>query len=344
VKLDATFWRVQAAAWVLYGVIHFLAALPVVEPDGLASMAVIKAIRAATGFGTSLLLALLYRRLFDRSMPVVVTIVILVSAVASQLWFFADRFAMITIVNGIGLVLRWQWFPHGLDLDYGFVLLAWSAAFLVAHHSREAAVRHRQALERELALRDARLKTLNHQLSPHFLFNALNSLRGLIAEDPDRAREMVTRLSRFLSASLGAGHETTLAEELQTAQAYLAIQKVRFESALDAEIAASPQADACRVPAMLLQPLVENAVKHGAGLDGGPLSIRVGTELRDGRLLISVANTGRLVGSGRAAGLGLSNTRARLASFYATRPSVAVRQDGPWVRAEITIDHPERTS
>lgn len=341
----SAFWRIQLAAWTLYGVLHVLSALPIVAPEDLGTMAVIKLVRAITGFGVSSLLPLLYRRVVGLRKPVIVIVAVIASAIASQAWFIVDRTVMVFVTDLAGLTVRWSWFPHGVELDYGFVLIAWSGAYFAVHYSREAAARRRQALERDLALREAQLAALSHQLSPHFLFNALNSLRSLIAEDTERAREMVTRLSRFLNATLGAGSETTLAEELRTLRAYLEIQKVRFEDALEMEIQATPEAEAWRVPAMVLQPLVENAIRYGAGENGGPLRVRVTAEMRGRTLEIVVANTGRLEGRAdrpTGSGVGLANTRARLAGFYGTAPRFELVQDGAWVRARIAIDHPER--
>jgi two-component system LytT family sensor kinase len=339
----APFWRIQLAAWTLYGVIHFLAAIPAMAPADLGTIAVIKLVRAISGLAISSLLPLLYRRIVHLRMSWIVIVAIVTSAVASQVWFTLDRTLMITVTNLAGLTVRWSWFPHGVELDYPFVLIAWSGAYFAVHFAQEAAARRRQALERELALREAQLAALQHQLSPHFLFNALNSLRSLIAEDTERAREMVTRLSRFLAATLGAGGATTLGEELQTLRAYCAIQKVRFEEALEMEIVTTPECEQWRVPAMVLQPLVENAIRYGTGENGGPLRVRVTAAMNGSTLEICVANTGQLEGrSDRGArnGVGLANTRARLAKFYGTSPRFELIQDGAWVRARISMDQP----
>lgn len=339
------FWRIQLAIWTSYGVIHFLAALPVVAPEDLPTMAIIKLVRAATGFGASSLLWPLYRRVVRLGPGRVAAIALVASGVVSQLWFTVDRVLLVTLIGLLGLEVDWDWFPRGLELDYIFVLIAWSAGFLVVHYSRQAATRQRQALERELALRDARLEALTYQLSPHFLFNALNSIRSLIAEDTERAREMVTRLSQFLKATLDAGNATTLGDELKTVRAYVAIQKVRFEAAMEFEIDVSAGAELCAVPTLCLQPMVENAIQHGAPGHDGPLQIRVSAE-RDGeRLRITVANTGTLTAAAAGdtgAGIGLGNVRARLANFFESEPRLRLVQDGAWVRAEIEIDHPER--
>lgn len=339
------FWRIQLAIWTLYGVIHFLAALPVVAPADRPTMAMIKLVRAVTGFGASALLWPLYRRVVHLGPGRVAAIALVASGAVSQLWFTVDRVLLVTLLGLTGLEVNWNWFPRGLELDYIFVLIAWSAGFLVVHYSREATARQRQGLERELALRDAQLKALSYQLSPHFLFNALNSIRSLIAEDTERAREMVTRLSQFLNATLDAGNATTLANELKTIGAYVAIQKVRFEAAMEVEIDASEDAERCAVPTLCLQPLVENAIQHGTREDGGPLRIRVSAEMDGARLRIAVANTGTLapaVDGDQRTGVGLSNTRARLVRFFESEPRLRLVQDGAWVRVEIEIDHPER--
>ncbi len=340
-KRSPSFWRIQIAGWSFYGVVRFLAALPVVAPEDLGTMAVIQLIRALTGLGVSALLAPVLRRALPLRTGGVLAIAVLASAIASQLWFLVDRTGMVTVTSLLGLTVRWSWFPRGVELDYPFVLLVWSGAFLVVHYANEATERRRHALERDLALREAQLGLLHQQLRPHFLFNALNSLRSLIAEDSGRAREMVTRLSRFLGATLAADHATTLGEELETLRAYLAIQKVRFEDALEVEIVTDAEAEPCRVPALLLQPLVENAIKHGAVEPSTPLRIRVSTALRNERLEIVVANTGRLV-SGGGGGIGLANTRARLEGFYGARSTFTLVPEGGWVRATITVMRPER--
>jgi hypothetical protein len=343
---DRAFWRVQFAAWTLYAIINFLAALPVVSLDERWTMAVIKLVRAATGLGVSTLLWLLYLRVVHLDLRRVAAIALVASAIASQAWFFVDRTLLVTVITAIGLEAHWSWFPRGVELDYGFVLMAWSGAFLAVHYSTESATRQRQALERELALRDAQLTALSNQLSPHFMFNTLNSIRSLIAEDSERAREMVTRLSRFLNATLDAGHATTLEEELKTIRAYLAIQQVRFEDALDVAIEANPDAARCAVPTLCLQPLVENAILYGMPEPGGPMRLRITAMIAGDLLRIVIANTGTLAAPPAAGrpGVGLANARARLAAFFRAEPRLDLAQDGVWVRVLVEIERSERVT
>ena len=162
-----------------------------------------------------------------------------------------------------------------------------------------------QALRAVAAARDAQLRMLAYQLNPHFLFNTLNSIRALINEDRQRARDMVTALSGYLRYALVERplHVALLEEEVASVRGYLAIEQVRFEERLDARMEIDPAALRCEVPAFLLNPLVENALKHGAaGTAGAPLVLRVEARLVEpDRLRLVVENTGRVEGRGTTA-------------------------------------------
>jgi LytS/YehU family sensor histidine kinase len=188
------------------------------------------------------------------------------------------------------------------------------------------------ALRAEAAARDAQLRMLAYQLNPHFLFNTLNSIRALINEDRQRARAMVTALSGYLRYALVERplHVALLEEEVESVGGYLAIEKERFEDRLDARMEIDRAALRCEVPAFLLNPLVENALKHGApGTVAEPLVVRVEARLKEpDRLMIVVENTGEWKGrslreraagerdDGELGGLGLANVRARLRALY----------------------------
>src|SRR5206468_3138547 len=129
---------------------------------------------------------------------------------------------------------------------------------------------------------------------PHFLFNALNSLRALIGEDSCKAREMVTELSGFLRYSLlpASVADVALGEELASLRQYLAIEQIRFERALDVTFSVEPAAERYRVPSFLLHPLAENAIKFGVRTSPMPLRLRVSARVAGNGLLIEMANTG----------------------------------------------------
>jgi len=166
----------------------------------------------------------------------------------------------------------------------------------------------------------ARLTALRAQLQPHFLFNTLNSISVLITDDPAKARAMLGKLSTLLRSLLADGDaaEVPLRRELDLVRRYLEIEQIRFESRLSVRLDADPDALDDLVPAMLLQPIVENSVRHAvAARDGGTVAIRAARAER--MLVISVQDDGPGLGARRdepGRGVGLSNLRARLARHY----------------------------
>lgn len=186
----------------------------------------------------------------------------------------------------------------------------------------------------QLALREAELRALEGQINPHFLFNCLNSIRALVTEDPARAQDMITRLANIFRHNLHreSAHTVPLSSEIEVVSDYLALQAVRFEDRLRVSFAIAPEAGQAHVPPMLLQTLVENALKHGIAplACGGDLLIRAACTSHAVR--IEVENSGRLGQSADDAaepgGLGLANTRERLRLLYGGRASLQLEDGG----------------
>lgn len=202
----------------------------------------------------------------------------------------------------------------------------WSAIFFIwiGLYISITSVRERQAAElrqSELsrALQAAELKLLKSQLNPHFLFNSLNSVRALIAEDPARAREAVTQLAGLLRYTLRSDHEelVTLERELKTVGDYLALESLRLGDRMRVEIEIAAGAHDVRLPVMLLQTVVENAIKHGiAELPGGGV-LRISATLRDRALHVEVSNPRPSYRSSREQqGSGLYNAAERLRLLF----------------------------
>ncbi len=234
-------------------------------------------------------------------------------ALALGHYFFAhlnERFSpLLPLLFGVGVLL------YLLSVALHYVLLSMES-------SKEAETREQEALT---LARESELKALKAQINPHFLFNSLNSISALATVDGLRAREMCIKLSDFLRSTLKLGEKQSisLAEELALAKAYLEVEQVRFGARMRVEIDADPDCNHCVVPALLLQPLVENAVKHGiAGLvDGG--TIRLEAHCGAGRLQLKIAN--EFDPDAPAAsrhGLGLRNVRDRLRALYENRARV----------------------
>ena len=182
----------------------------------------------------------------------------------------------------------------------------------------------------KLALSDSELRALEAQINPHFLFNCLNSIRGMIVEDAVQAQDMVTKLANILRYSLqrDRSHTVTLETEVEAVSDYLALESIRFEDRLRLRVELADEVRRIEIPAMLLQTLVENAIKHGIErVPGGVLSIRA--QLNGALLRIEVENPGSLHSPlPNSTRIGLANARERLRILYAERASLSLAASG----------------
>jgi LytS/YehU family sensor histidine kinase len=197
----------------------------------------------------------------------------------------------------------------------------------------------KQGLRAEVLAKDATLGMLRQQLNPHFLFNSLNSLRALIFENATKASQMVDRLAALLRYSLQSGSNelATLAEELVMVNEYLSIESIRFEERLTVSMQISDDSTAALLPRMLLQTLVENAVKHGIepSVKGG--AVQVMTSLKDSTLRIVVRNPGSLGHGSNSTGLGLKNAEQRLALLRGQSATMTIRELENNVEAVVLV-------
>ena len=198
-----------------------------------------------------------------------------------------------------------------------WVMVAVSSAFDYYRKYRDREV---QAIELENRLTQARLQALQMQLNPHFLFNSLHSISALMHIDIDAADRMIARLSELLRAALDSSdtQEVTLQRELDFLKRYLEIEKIRFGNRLDVKIDAASETLQAQVPNLIMQPLVENAIRHGIEPHSRPGQIELRAHREGDELTLEVQDNGDgLTGNGPAAeGVGLSNTRARLKTLY----------------------------
>jgi two-component sensor histidine kinase len=201
----------------------------------------------------------------------------------------------------------------------------------------------RQERERLLALQkhlaESQLAQLKAQLQPHFLFNSLNTISALMQVDVGRADRLLTRLADLLRSSLQASerHTTSLREELKLLELYAQIMEERFAGrAVLVWNIADDTLDAA-VPALLLQPLLENAFKHGVERSRVPVTIRIDAQRRDNALHVTIRNSGATLATTPEMGIGLRNCRERLEVIYGQRASLELAQDGDGVAARLTI-------
>jgi len=205
----------------------------------------------------------------------------------------------------------------------------------------EATELRAEAAELHAQVTDARLNALRTQLNPHFLFNTLNAVSTLVDEDPPGARRMIARLSDLLRHTLdGDEQEIPLARELEMLRRYLDIMEVRFQDKLEVSIETEPSLDDALVPNLVLQPLVENAFRHGLGLmqTAGRVCVRAVRD--DGDLVLTVRDNGRGPANPVREGVGLTNTRARLTQLYGAHQQLALTAaDGGGALVELRIPY-----
>jgi LytS/YehU family sensor histidine kinase len=184
---------------------------------------------------------------------------------------------------------------------------------------------------------------LRYQLNPHFFFNALNTIGALADENPQRVKTAVRELSGFLRHTLldEGALDAPLRDEVAAAEHYLAVEKIRFEDDLQGSVDVSPESGRLTVPAFLVLPLVENAVKHGQYTSPRPLRVRVTGTVTDAALVVEVANTGHWrdneIGPD-GTGTGLDNVRRRLEAQHPDQHRLSITENDGWVRVRIEID------
>jgi signal transduction histidine kinase len=269
--------------------------------------------------------------------------VVAAAAVAGALWAAWGA----TVVWSLATFPIFAALPDRLPAITPVVLLLGILLYLLAaavHYVLLAVDRARaeeqRASELQRLSREAELRALKEQLNPHFLFNSLNSISALTASNPAKAREMCVLLGDFLRKTLGLSDRGTipLREELSLVRKYLAIEGVRFGERLAVEETIDPAVEACEVPPLLLQPLVENAVKHGVAqrVEGGV--VKLSAHRTDGKVRIELSNPyDPAADSAPGAGVGLSNVRRRLAARWGDRAELSQERGAVLFRVELLL-------
>ena len=316
------FWPLQLAGWGLFGAGMFVAGVTH-WPLGYAAVA--KASLTVFGFSASLLLRAAYRGLLRGGvpMPAVVASAIPLSYGAAALWMAPHNF-LVDAYAGLA-----PSFPDfGNAIYFFFVLLCWSALYFGIPAYRDLGRERERLIRAEARAHEARLAALRLQLQPHFLFNALNAVSTLVAENrPAEANRMLARLSDFLRATLERKDavEVPLTDELDFTRQYLEIEEARFGERLRVEIDVEPGARTALVPPMILQPLVENAVRHAILPRSGGGAIGIVASRENGFLRLGVNDDGPgTTARDSRPGLGLANTRQRLEELYAGRAELTL--------------------
>lgn len=218
----------------------------------------------------------------------------------------------------------------GLTMVYALIFFLWSVLYFIYHYFE----RYNLSLQHEAAINEIELNNLKSQLNPHFIFNALNSIRALVDENPVKSKNAITQLSNILRNSLVSDKKrlTNFEDELKTVKDYLGLESIRFEERLRTRFEIHRESYKFLVPPLMLQTLVENGIKHGISKlkEGGIIDLR--TFVTDSQLKIEIRNSGHFksVNGAKAenkGGLGLRNTRQRLKLLYGGEAHLTVKNE-----------------
>jgi sensor histidine kinase YesM len=227
----------------------------------------------------------------------------------------------------------------GFGLFYVFLLFLWSLFYFTYHYIE----RYNKSLKYEASMIESELNNLKNQLNPHFIFNALNSIRALVDENPVKSKQAINQLSNILRNSLTFDKRglTKFEDEMKIVKDYLGLESIRFEERLKTELDIHPDSNKFLVPPFMIQTLVENGIKHGISklTEGGVVQVK--TLAENNRLKIQIRNSGHLINGVRrqkATGMGIQNTKHRLKLLYGDKASFRmVNESTNFVLTEIII-------
>lgn len=225
-------------------------------------------------------------------------------------------------------------------LDIGLFIIPWTLIYYIYHYVAKSRKQEVDTLKLEALVKELELKTIKAHINPHFIFNALNSIRALIDENPGRARTAITELSNILRSSMQSEKSETvpLEKELNIVRDYLALEHIRFEDRLKVEYQIDEDTLDQPVPPMMLQTLVENAIKHGIGKQMRGGVVRIISDFKDNYHELLVQNTGRLNGHINGDGFGISSTKNRLQLLFGSKADFNIREaNGNLVEAAVRI-------
>jgi two-component system sensor histidine kinase AlgZ len=351
-----SFWSVQLTGWLLYMAVNVVSSIPYRHQADFQAYCAFRGGLFFTAFLTSFLMYAVCHWLWRKqtSMLRVALICVVASYPMGVLSAAASFWAEIHL-GGASRPFNWNTVfaaaPGG-----GFIMIAWATFYFAIKHyyalkekSRQLIASERLAAEAQSLAREMQLRALRYQLQPHFLFNTLNAISTLVLDDQPRiATQMISHLANLLRSTLDSPERdhVSLAEEISVTEEYLAIEEVRFGSRLKVRLDLDLEAMQTQVPRLMLQPLVENAIRHGISKRSEGGSIIICATACDGTLQVKIANELPEVappvtrnGSKPWGGLGLTNVRKRLEQAFGSAGtlSTATTADGFF---EATISFP----
>jgi signal transduction histidine kinase len=340
---NRAFWNLHSAGWA--GAVILRAASGIAQGQPVSFLVPIL-ISAVTGYSITLLLSVIYRFLIDQRPFITWSLTFVSVSLATLGYAYLDVWVLQTIRDGVDETPFAQLWLAAIYIN-SVLLAAWSALYYAINYFVRAEEQADQMMRLEAQATSAQLTMLRYQLNPHFLFNTLNSISTLVLlKQTDQANAMLSRLSSFLRFTLinEAAAKVPLTQEIETLKLYLDIEKMRFEERLRTYFTIESSVENALVPSLLLQPLVENAIKYAVTPKEEGADISVTAQLVGQRVRIIVSDTGPGLQPGQqdqslSTGVGMANTRERMSQAYGEdqRFEYYVKADGGF---EVLLELP----
>lgn len=324
------YWLWQLAGWGLLGV--FSVSVAITFNQYKPNYIFVVAFYLVVGFLLSHLMrySIIKGRFFQKPIPAQVGSIILLSIVTALIAsllqiafdniidFNEERSAKYSFLEQLTIAM----------LNNYMVFFVWNLIYFSYYHIQKNRHRELDNLRLESLVKNLELQTIKSHINPHFIFNSLNSIRALVDEDPQRARTAITELSKILRSSLNAEkyETTTLEQELEIVNDYLALEKLRFEERLNIIHDIDPDTLQEPVPPMMLQTLVENAIKHGVSKEISGGTVEVSSHYSGNTLVLNVRNSGTLAEPSNESGFGIRGTKERLNYLYGGKANFDIKE------------------
>jgi two-component system LytT family sensor kinase len=330
------YWITQLIGWLTYFTVNFFVFYTVSAKDILFHLLLVPSTILLTH---TFRYIIIIKNWLQKPVFIQIIIAVIASLLLSPIFIFIQYF-LTTLIFETVQKLSLTGFLQSFVNIWG-VFFLWSVFYFSFHYIRNYRKAEIQQLKMQGSLKEAELNKLKSQLNPHFMFNAMNSIRALIDENPQKAKEAVTQLSNILRQTLTLEKNKVISfdDEMTLVKDYLALEKIRFEERLNYSIKLDESSSQYKIPPMLLQTLVENAIKHGISTltNGGLVDITT-KQLENKKLQIEIINTGNYnPDANPKSGYGLANTKNRLAFVFADDASFLIANENDTVKTQIVI-------
>lgn len=342
------FWHLQAGGWGFVILQDLLRLDPHERHNGIIILFIFMV--SLIGLGLSTLLRLYYRKFYQRNDSILK--IFIVSALCSLVFMFVWQTLRDILALALSVDLSVSIFKllDGVESFTGYLGYStfmfwppflWSMLYFGIKFWLDLIAERERSDKALIFAKDAQLQMLRYQINPHFLFNTLNSIQALMYKDVELADKMLTHFSEFLRYTLKHNDQTyiPLDQEIEITSKYLSIEKIRFEERLDYQITVEEKIKKTNILCFLMQPFVENALKHGLNNRVNKLNMRIKVHSRGEDLLINIDNTGIWKATDNEDRLGITNVKKRLENAYPDNHKFNIFEQDNWVKVRIELNN-----